>query len=104
MTIKDQQKIKVISDKVAKAYKPEKIILFGSYATGKADQFSDFDFLIIKQTKDRYFDRAKMVHRIIGLSLPADILVYTPEEFEAAKDSFFIQEILKEGKTLYEAS
>ena len=34
-----------------KKYKPEKIILFGSYARGDADKYSDLDFVVIKKLK-----------------------------------------------------
>ena len=90
------------AEKIRAGYDPEKIILFGSHARNTTRKSSDVDLLIIKQTKDRYFDRVKKVRRFVGPGLPADILVYTPEELEKAKNSFFMQEILEEGKILYE--
>ena len=90
------------SKKIEELYNPEKIILFGSHARGTAGKHSDIDLLVIKATKDRYFDRVKKVHGIIGMDIPADILVYTPQELEKSKNTFFFQEILEEGKVLYE--
>ena len=37
-----------IAEKIKREYKPDKIILFGSYAYGNPDKDSDIDFLIIK--------------------------------------------------------
>ena len=43
-------KISDIVNKIAKNYDPDKIILFGSYATGTANDDSDLDFIIVKNT------------------------------------------------------
>jgi len=40
-------------DFVVSKYKPEKIILFGSYATKTERKSSDIDLLIIKETNKR---------------------------------------------------
>ena len=34
-----------------KKYEPEKIILFGSFARGEIDEYSDIDLVIIKNEK-----------------------------------------------------
>lgn len=99
--MKTNSDIKAAADKISSEYRPQRIILFGSHARGTADKWSDIDLLIIKQTKDRYFDRVKKVRKAIP-GLPADILVYTPNELEKSKNTFFMQEVLEEGKTLYE--
>ncbi len=79
---------KVISEVVEKlkdSYKPKKIILFGSYAHGKATKDSDIDILIIKDTNKRRVDRFVDVKGIIynpGFRIPVSPLVYTPEELK----------------------
>jgi len=86
-------------------YKPEKIILFGSLATGRIDEWSDIDLLIIKETDKRPLDRALEVYTLLGdYSEPMDVIVYTPAEVELLlnEGSFFVAEILAEGKALYE--
>ena len=40
------KKIAEITDKIVKEFKPEKIILFGSYAWGKPNKDSDIDLLV----------------------------------------------------------
>ena len=43
-------KIREIVNKIAIGFSPDKIILFGSYATGHANEDSDLDLLIVKDT------------------------------------------------------
>ena len=40
-------KISEIVNKIASGYKPDKIILFGSYARGNPDEDSDLDLFVI---------------------------------------------------------
>lgn len=99
-------RIKAITQKIIKEYKPEKIILFGSHAWGKPHQWSDVDLFIVKNSKKRRIDRARDVRRMLfGYGFPAtDLLVYTPSEVKKrlAIEDFFIQDIVKKGKVLYE--
>ncbi|MFZ5365781.1 MAG: nucleotidyltransferase domain-containing protein [Patescibacteria group bacterium] len=89
-----------------KPYKPERIILFGSGARGNFGEDSDIDLFLIKKSKKRRIDRAREVRDFIrNTTLPVDFLVYTPQEVKRAlaMGSFFIEDILKEGKIVYEA-
>lgn len=99
---------KIVSLLVDK-YQPEKVILFGSAAIGKASQGSDIDLVVIKKTSKRFYDRIGDVLNILwsGEETPkmgVDILVYTPEEFQLmSKDNYFVRdEILGKGRTVYE--
>lgn len=94
--------------RIVSALKPEKIILFGSYAYGKPTHDSDVDLLVILDTNGN----AKEKHREISMLLyprqfPVDIIVKTPKEVEDAlkggvDNGFFIREIIKKGKVLYD--
>jgi len=89
-----------------KEYKPEKIILFGSYAWGKPKKDSDIDLLIIKKTKRSPYKRIPEARRYLhNINQAFDILVMKPEEVERRLKlgDFFIEEIIKKGKILYEA-
>lgn len=59
-----EEKIQKIADKIVAEYRPEKIILFGSYAWGNPHQDSDLDFLIIKKTDDPMLKRIVDVDRL----------------------------------------
>jgi len=92
--------------KIVKEYKPQKIVLFGSYAYGEPDEDSDIDLLIVKDTDKRPIERWMEVKRLLrdrSRRTSVSPLVYTPKELEerlAIKD-FFIQEVLEKGKVLY---
>src|SRR6266508_5019492 len=94
-------------ERIVSELKPEKIILFGSYAYGNPTPDSDVDLLVIMDTKGRQAERYVAVSRLLRpRQFPVDIIVKTPHEVEEAmqggKDnSFFIREIIKKGKVLY---
>jgi predicted nucleotidyltransferase len=92
--------------KIAETLEPEKIILFGSYAYGTPSPDSDVDLLIIMKTKAPQKDRYLAVARLLRpRQFPVDIIVKTPAEVNKAlqnRGNFFIREILKKGKVLYE--
>jgi predicted nucleotidyltransferase len=93
--------------KIATELKPEKIVLFGSYAYGTPNPHSDVDLLVIMETKASPKDRSWAVSRLLlPRPFPVDILVKTPKEVEKALKTgdFFLKEILTRGKVLYDRS
>lgn len=85
-----------------KTYQPEKIILFGSYAYGKATQDSDVDLLVIKRTTKPFLERQKQVHLLLRTTTAVDVFVLTPKEFEKAKNyNLFIKEAVETGRIIY---
>ncbi|MBU4292623.1 MAG: nucleotidyltransferase domain-containing protein [Actinobacteria bacterium] len=97
--------IKKITDKIKKAVDPEKIILFGSYATGKQKIESDLDILIIMNSNLPRYKRSVPIYKALaGVLIPKDIIVYTPEEVEDWKDvpQAFVTTAVSKGKVLYE--
>jgi len=86
--------------------KVDKISLFGSYVRsyphGKADLFTDLDILIIGESDKPFIERLGWIHSYLTPPVDADILWYTPEEFEKIKDRGFIRNILKDEIVLYE--
>ncbi len=100
--------LKRLVDFIALEYKPEKIILFGSYGTKRKTETSDIDLLILKKTPNRFVDRIiELMDLIIdhfGFEYPVEPLIYTPKEFKTAKriNSIFIRTILSKGIILYE--
>lgn len=91
--------------KIVDELKPEKVILFGSFAYGTPNSHSDVDLLVIMNTRASHKDRSWAVSRLLlPRPFPVDILVKTPKEIEEDLKSgdFFIREILTSGKVLYE--
>jgi len=99
-----QKEIKKIVKQIVKKYKPEKIILFGSFAYGKPKPSSDVDFLIIKNTKKKKVERIKDVLMQIKSNLPVEPLIYNPKEVQnrLSLGDFFFQDIVNKGKVVYE--
>ena len=87
-----------------KRYGAEHIILFGSAARGDADDYSDLDLVVVKPSTMNFVDRLADVVRRCPSALHADIIVYTPEEFQRMQETEnpFLDCVLKEGKVLYE--
>jgi predicted nucleotidyltransferase len=98
------KQIKAFSFRIAKAFNPHRIILFGSYADGKPTPDSDVDLLIIMPFKCRPEEKSVEIRMKARPEFPADILVRTPENIRKrlAMGDFFIQEIIRKGKVLYE--
>ena len=93
-------------ERIVSKLKPEKIILFGSYAYGNPTPDSDVDLLVIMKTKAKEVDRYVAVSNLLyPRQFPVDILVKTPKEIKEAsrkKGNFFLREILTKGKVIYE--
>ena len=85
------------------SYNPERIILFGSRARGEADEYSDYDLIVIKCTQRSFLERLQeMVPYLVAFDHPAEILVYTPEEFEQMGETGLGWLARKEGLVVYE--
>jgi predicted nucleotidyltransferase len=85
-------------------YNPQRILLFGSLATGEVDEWSDVDLVVVKETSLRFLDRIREVLELLHPRVGVDVLVYTPEEFDrlTQERGFVRQEILEKGQLLYE--
>jgi len=96
-----------------KQTKPEKIILFGSYAYGEPSKESDLDILVV--TSDEFipssFKEKSLIYLRIARTIsdirkkfPVDLIVHTKFMHQRFIEinSLFAQEITTKGKVLYE--
>jgi uncharacterized protein len=96
---------KEITERIVAKIKPEKIILFGSYAYGRPNKDSDLDLFIIKNTRlssgERY---AAVSDALYPRVIPMDFVVKTPREVRERLAGFdpFVKEVLSKGRVLYE--
>lgn len=99
------QTIEAIIRTIAENFSPQKIILFGSYATDHPTPDSDLDLLIIMETKLPRHKRAVPL-RLFFHPLPCamDIFVYTPEEvaYWNGVVNHIVTEAFRRGKVVYE--
>ena len=95
----------LIVKRLIRAAQPTKIILFGSHARGDAEEGSDLDLLVVKREVANRLEEIVRLREAIGkVGMGIDLLVYTPDEFDAKRDwsSTAIYWAVREGKTLYE--
>ena len=97
-----------IVNKIANRFNPDKIILFGSYASGNQNEDSDVDLLVIKESTESRINRItdlKMKLLKYKFKFPIDLLVYTEKELlnENLGKYSFIYYVLNSGKLLYES-
>jgi len=101
-----REKIQEMVRRIVLGFDPEKIILFGSHARGDAGPDSDADLLVIMRFKkgSRRAQAAEIDLALWGIDLPADVLVFSPEEVEQRRRQVgtIIKPALREGKVLYE--
>ncbi|MCX7044593.1 MAG: nucleotidyltransferase domain-containing protein [Candidatus Sumerlaeota bacterium] len=97
--------IRAYARRVAREFKPHKIILFGSYAYGKPTEDSDVDLLVIMPHKGRSVQKAIEINLRLNASFAMDLLVRSPNFIreKAAQGDSFIHEVMDKGKVLYEA-
>lgn len=96
--------LEAVVERLVEAYDPDRIILFGSTATGDTSRDSDIDLLIVKETDRRPIDRRIEVERLLAdRAMPIDLLVYTPRELRQlyAAGSPFVEDVVAHGRVLY---
>jgi predicted nucleotidyltransferase len=101
-----QERINEIIKEIVKSFKPQKVILFGSYASGTPTEESDRDLLIIKDSDLPTRLQNRKVRKILaGLKVPVDVIVKTADEFETYKDIIgtIVYPANKFGKLVYES-
>lgn len=91
---------------LTKRYKPERVILYGSWVWGNPTPHSDIDILIIKDSKRGFHERCLYAWHIIkdvikGVDLIP--IVLTPKEVQKrlARGDQFIEKILEDGEIIY---
>jgi predicted nucleotidyltransferase len=88
----------------ALGHRPEvqRAILFGSYAEGRRDLFTDLDILIVMESPLSFIARTAEMYQYLTAPVDMDLLVYTPEELRRHRDRGFIRQALEKGTTIYE--
>lgn len=106
VTLEKSSPIYRLVDSIVESLSPEKIILFGSYATGQADKERDVDLLIVADSDQDRLERTWQAYRLLRgkRETPLDIIVLTPQEYEDMKKGGYplIREVEEEGSVLYE--
>ena len=85
------------------AYRPRRVILFGSMIGDRSRPDSDIDLAIIKDTDRPFYRRAADVRKLLRSKIPLDVFVFTPSEYDLAKKTNpLVAEIDRTGKVIYD--
>src|SRR5437763_7559699 len=71
------REIRRFARQVAEHFQPDKIILFGSHAYGKAHADSDVDILVVMPCRNQ-LDQAFQIRLAVPAPFPMDLIVRTP--------------------------
>jgi len=100
-----KEQISEICLKIVQNINPDKVILFGSYATGSNNEDSDLDLIIVKNSDLPKHKIGLDIRRLFyGYLIPMDFKIYTPHEFnqELQNKYSFLNLAIKDSKLLYE--
>lgn len=92
--------LKRYKENVSKDIPIDRMLLFGSYAGGKAHPDSDVDLLVVSPSFRRmnFFKRGARMYGHWGMNHPVDFLCYTPEEFQRLrKEVTIVRDAEREG-------
>ncbi|HJT23464.1 MAG TPA: nucleotidyltransferase domain-containing protein [bacterium] len=99
------RKLSLVVDRLAKAYHPERIYLFGSVARGEAGPDSDYDLMVVvRDNAPARLRQSRLAYeKLWGVDAAADVLVWTHSAFESRTGvkASLPATILREGRLLY---
>ena len=97
----DESVLSEVVRRVLAVAKPDRIILFGSAATGQMSKDSDIDLLIVEPAPENRHEESVAITDAIG-----DVKIISSERFEATKNIIggIAYPAHKYGRILYEAA
>lgn len=102
----DAVAIRTLADEIGRLFRPERIVLFGSYASGSPTADSDVDLLVVMPFVGVPAEQAAQIRSRIRPPFSLDLIVRSPERMaqRLAMGDPFLNEIAQHGKVLYEAA
>ena len=103
----DESLVTEIVRRILAAAAPDKIIVFGSGATGEMTRDSDIDLLIVETDPGDQRKKSVLLREMLrGLGYPFDVIVISTEWFEESKEVIggIAYPANKYGKVIYEAA
>ena len=101
----DRSKINNLANQIVSQFKPQKIILFGSYAYGTPTPDSDVDLMVVMPHKGSPSIQAAKIRKKIHAGFPMDIVVRSAAEIHRRLNmgDHFIKEVIEQGQPIYES-
>ena len=103
----DESLLKEVVRRVLTVARPDRIILFGSAATGQMNKDSDIDLLIVEPAPANTHERRVEIRDAVGdVGYPVDVIVMRTERFEETKRWIggIAYPANKYGRVIYEAA
>jgi len=103
----DEQLLSEIVRRILSVTRPEKVILFGSAASGRMDRDSDIDLLVLERDpQNARHESVRIGDALLGLGFPFDVIVMDTERFEETRSLIggIARPADKTGKIIYEAA
>ena len=95
--------IRAYARRLAREFKPERVVLFGSYAYGNPTEDSDVDLLVVLPHRGSSADVAARIRARCAAPFPLDLVVRSPAALRRRlrMRDYFMREIVENGKLLY---
>lgn len=93
-------------DAIAREFRPQRILVFGSFANGRVTKDSDVDVMVVMpDSRKRRIRPSLAIRQRISAGFPVDILVRESKEIarRLREGDSFITEVMTRGKVMYEA-
>ena len=99
-----REEIQAYCDGVARDFRPQRIVLFGSYAYGQPTPDSDVDLLVILPFRGSEVAKAIQIRSRFDTPFPLDLLARRPEFIDQRlrERDMFIEWIMTNGRIMYE--
>src|SRR5437763_11045143 len=84
---------------IAEEFRPDKIILFGSYAYGTPHEDSDVDLLVVMPARNQHDQAVRILWRLAA-PFPVDLIIRTPKQmtWRLEEGEAFLTTIVSKGK------
>jgi len=103
-----QAKVQMAVNKIIEVSKPRKLIVFGSYISGKTHRNSDFDVLVVTgdEVENPRKESVRIRRALKGIFMPMDIIVVQESMLEQFSNTpgLIYREALRTGKVMYESA
>lgn len=100
-----EQTIQGAVERIVAAANPTRVILFGSYGRGEANEDSDLDLMVVEAAVvNRAREMVRLRDAVGHMDIGVDVLVYSEAEFEERRQwlSSVVRWAVEEGKVMYE--
>ncbi len=94
--------IEELGERIVQKFRPQQVILFGSYAYGQPTEDSDVDLLVIMPYEGHSARKALEIVQSIRPTFAIDVLVRSPEQVQQrlSWNDWFLREVTEKGKVL----